>query len=69
MNETVSRGGRQVPGFALGNPEAIRYAVAGAAAGGVLELVARGPEVGQFVVAAAGGALIGLGIWWVVKES
>lgn len=73
MNESVSIGGRQTPGFALGAP-AWQFAAAGAGIAqipGVVSMAAGGgaPSWGQIVFPAVGGALLGLGVWWVVERA
>lgn len=71
MTESVSIGGRPVAGFALGAP-AWQYAAVGGGVGAGLLMVSRETvlvPLGQGLGAAAAGALVGVGIWWVVEKS
>ncbi len=71
MTEAVSIGGRQVAGFALGAP-AWQYAAVGGGVGTGLLMVSRGTlavSVGEVLGAIGAGALVGLGVWWVVEKS
>lgn len=71
MTESVSIGGKPVAGFALGAP-AWQYAAVGGGVGTGVLMVSRGtPAVpfGEVLGALGVGALVGLGVWWVVEKS